>query len=77
MAFKIETLWAYVSENDKDEEGICGYQDPKTQQWLPMIAGNHAHLQALKPFAHQIAKVTKRKVKLVKFIAREDLEVIT
>lgn len=74
--FKIETLWAYVSENDNGEEGLCGYQDPRTQQWLPMCAGNHKHLQAIKPFADQIAKLTKKQVKLVKFTVREDLGVI-
>ncbi len=74
--FKIETLWAYVSENDKNEEGLCGYQDPRTGQWLPMVAGDKTHLIALRPFADQIAKLTKKKVKLVKFTTREDLGVI-
>jgi len=76
MAFKIETLWAYVSENEKDDEGICGYQDPRTQQWLPLIAADKERLQLLRPFAHQIAKVTKKKIKLVKFHSREDIGVI-
>lgn len=74
--FKIESLWAYVSENDVGDEGLCGYKDPRTGNWLPMVAGNHKHLQALKPFADQIAKLTKKKVKLVKFTMREDLGVI-
>jgi hypothetical protein len=73
MAFKIESIWAYVSEDEKGEEGICGFNDPRTNQWIPMIAADETRLKSLKPFAHQIAIVTKRKVKLVKFSIREDM----
>lgn len=73
MAFKIKEIWAYVSEDEKGEEGICGFNDPRTNQWVPMIAADEERLKSLKPFAHQISVVTKRKVKLVKFHNREDV----
>lgn len=76
MAFTIDAVWAYVSKNDDNEEGICGFQDPRTKQWLPMIAGDKERLQVLRPFAHQIAKVTNKKLTLVKLSVREDLETI-
>lgn len=69
---KIESVWAYVSETN-GEEGICGFNDPRTGQWIPMIAADEARLQSLKPFAHQIAVITHSKVKLVKFHQREDV----
>jgi hypothetical protein len=71
---KIQSIWAYVSVNEKGEEGVCGFNDPRTNQWLPMIAADEERLKCLKPFAHQIAVVTKQKVKLVKFHTREDVE---
>jgi hypothetical protein len=70
---KIASIWAYVSENEKGEEGICGFNDPRTSQWVPMIAADEERLKSLKPFAHQIAVITKKKVKLVKFQTREDV----
>jgi len=69
----IESIWAYISEDENGQEGICGFLDPKTNQWLPLIAADGERLAILRPFAHQIAVFTKRKVKLVKFNAREDL----
>jgi hypothetical protein len=73
---RIETIWAYITENELGDEGLCGFQDPNTQQWLPMVAADETRLRLLKPFAHQIAVITKRKVKLVKFYNREDCEEI-
>jgi hypothetical protein len=73
MAFKIKEIWAYVSEDEKGEEGICGFNDPRTNQWVPMICADEERLKSLKPFAHQISVVTKRNVKIVKFHTREDV----
>jgi hypothetical protein len=73
MALKINEIWAYVSEDAEGNEGICGFNDPRTNQWIPMIAADVERLKSLKPFAHQISVVTKCKVKLVKFHNREDV----
>ena len=70
---KIESIWAYISEDENGEEGICGFNDPRTACWIPMIAADEERLKSLKPFAHQIAVVTGRKVKIVKFHNREEL----
>lgn len=70
---EIKEVWAYISVNEKGEEGICGFNDPRTQQWLPMLAADEERLKSLKPFAHQISIMTKQKVKLVKFNNREEL----
>lgn len=72
MGIKINHLWAYISE-DASGEGLCGFQDPNTGNWLPMVAADEARLNNLRPFAKQIEKVTKRKVKIVKFTQREDI----
>lgn len=70
---KLESVWAYMSEDDTGKEGICGYNDPRTNIWIPMLAADEERLKSLRPFAHQIASVTRKKVKLVKFTSREDL----
>lgn len=70
---EIKSIWAYVSVDENGEEGICGFNDPRTKQWMPMIAGDEYRLKSLRPFAHQIASVTKRKVKIVRFTNREDI----
>jgi len=73
MAFKINEVWAYISQDDSGNEGICGFNDPRTNQWVPMICADEERLKSLRPFAHQISVVTKQKVKIVKFHTREDV----
>ncbi len=70
MPFKIVDLWAYISENEYGE-GLCGFQDPNTGFWVPMVAGDEARLKSLLPFAKRIASCSK--VKIVKFTHREDI----
>jgi hypothetical protein len=43
---------------------------------MPMVAADEARMKSLKPFAHQVALVTKRKVRLVKFHNKEEIDTI-
>lgn len=72
----LNEIWAYISEDEAGNEGLCGFQDPNTKLWVPMIAADEVRMQSLKPFAHQVAVVTNRKVKLVKFHNKEELDTI-
>jgi hypothetical protein len=73
---KLEYIWAYVSEDDKGDEGLCGWLDERTKQYLPMIAPDKERLASLRPLAEIIAKQTNKKVKVLKFSVREDVEEI-
>lgn len=68
---KIDRFWVYVSE-DEDGEGIIGV---KTDDgWMPFIASDKDRIDNLKPFAINIAKATKRPVKLVEYSVRKEIE---
>ena len=73
---KINEVWAYVSEDEKGNEGICGWLDQKTNQWLPMMAADEKRLESLRVLAIMIAKQTNKKIKIAKFSMREDVEEI-
>ena len=73
---KINEVWAYVSEDEKGNEGICGWLDEKTKQWLPMVCADKDRLESLRVLAIMIAKQTNKKIKIVKFSTREDVEEI-
>lgn len=72
---KIEYIWAYISENENGE-GLCGWLDQNTKEWLPMIAPDEDRLKSLRPLAELIAKQTKRSIKIIKLGVREDVETI-
>ena len=67
----IETIWAVLSV-DEHGEGICGAQIHG--RWMSLTTADEALLQkALIPAAREIANLTGKKLKLVKFTARQDI----
>lgn len=70
---RIEHLWAWISYDDEGE-GVCGLLLNGT--WVPMIAADEDRLRSLRPRAMEVAKVSGKELRLVKFSVREDLEII-
>lgn len=73
--FKIKTISAYVSTDKDGTEGVIGSMAPDGQ-WLPFVCADEDRANSLKPLAKEIAKASGKKVKLVRFSQREDLEEI-
>jgi len=73
MSFRIKEVWAFVTIGDDDEEGVCGFCGPDGR-WMPMVCADQKRIDSIRPFAEEIAKVTNKKVTLVKFHQREDVE---
>ena len=72
--FRIETISAFVSVDELDEEGIIG--ELVRGQWMPFIAADEDRLRSLRPRAELLARASGRPVRLVRFSVREDLETI-
>jgi hypothetical protein len=72
-SFRITELWAYVSIGDDDEEGVCGASIGPGGTMLPLIAADETRLRQLMPVAIEIAIVTGKCIKLVKFTKREEV----
>ena len=72
--FVIEKLWAFVSRDEKGNEGLVAA--PLSGMMMPMIAADKDRLESLKPIAKDIAKMTKQKIVLLEFSTKKEVEVI-
>lgn len=72
--YKISEIFAFISTDNDGNEGVCGYSTKAGM--LPMIGADMARIETLRPMAKALAGMTKKKIQLIKFKVREDLEVI-
>lgn len=75
MSDRINTIHVFVGLNDSDEEGICAVM-AENGTWLPMIAANNRGIDDLREQAQEVANMSGRTVKLIRFAVRSDLEEI-
>lgn len=72
---KIIEMFAFVAEDSgPSDEGVVGMKIG--DEWAPMVGADMARVESLKPIAKQIRVGTGKKITLVRFTQREDLEVI-
>lgn len=72
---KIDSIYAYISEDENGNEGICGAMMPNGM-FMPLVTCDSELVGLLKPYAKAINDHSKKKIKLIKLNQREDLEVI-
>jgi len=73
---RIEEMYAFVAEDTgPDDEGIIGMNTE--MGWLPLVGADMARVDSLRPIAQGIGRQVGKKVTLVHFSNRDDLEVIT
>ena len=72
---RITEMFAFISEDKgPDDEGVVGMS---AGQWmLPLVGADMDRVDSLRPYALDIAGKTGKKIKLVRFTNREDLEEI-
>lgn len=70
---RIDEMFAFVSEDTgPEDEGIITMSLGSTM--MPLVGGDMTRVEKLKPIARQIAQQTGKKVKLLRFSTREELE---
>lgn len=74
MGLRIDELYAFVAE-DTEGEGLTGFRNPQTGEWMPMVAADAARVESLRDMARSIAIFSKKPVRLVRFSVREEVEV--
>ena len=73
---RIEEMYAFVAEaSGPDDEGIISMSTDFG--WLPLVGADMARVNSLRPIARGIGRQIGKKVTLVYFSNRQDLEVIT
>jgi hypothetical protein len=71
VGFHIDGLWAYLAVGEQDGgEGVVAWNN------MPLIAADRARLDSLRPYAEQVAKAAAKRVVLVRFDQRTDVEVL-
>lgn len=68
----IPELWAFLSIDPDGTEGIVAHLG--SNGWLPLVTGDEANLAAMRMMAREAASLSGRRIRLVKFTARDVLE---
>lgn len=71
MAFRINEIHAFISEDENGEEGICAFSS--NGMMMPMICADKKRLDQCRPLAEDLAR-HGHKIKLVKFTERVEVE---
>lgn len=78
---RIEQMYAFIVEDSgPDDEGVIGIQtEPGAdgqRLWLPLVGADMTRVNSLRPIAQGIGRKLGKKVTLVHFSNRKDVEVI-
>jgi hypothetical protein len=74
--FRIETLHAFVSvDPDDGDEGVIAMM--RNGQWIPLVAADERRLEQYRRFAQEIAQMSGRSIRVLRFEVRVDLDLIT
>lgn len=75
----IDAIYAWVVTDPTDErgqEGIPAMLDMHSRFWLPMVGGDMARIESLRPQVQSLADEMGQPIRLLKFSVREELEVL-
>lgn len=71
----IEEMFAFVAEDTgPEDEGLVA--EKIGGFWFPLVGADMARITSLRPMAERIAHHTGKKIKLIRFCVREEMEVI-
>ena len=70
---RIDNIWAVLSV-DEGGEGVVAAPIQKGMLTVPLIAADEAHLEDILQVAHALAKMTGKRMKLVRFSSRHEVE---
>jgi hypothetical protein len=73
MSFKIQTMYAFVSEDEKGE-GLIGMK--LGQVFMPFVASDETRFRQLRQLADEVARANNKRVRVLKFENPTEIEVI-
>jgi hypothetical protein len=75
---RITEMYAFICLDEKDDaEGIPAIEGPFVDgknTFMPLVAADRERVDALMPMVREMAKETKRNIRLVKFSTMETIE---
>ena len=72
---RIDEMFVFVAEDD-DSEGITAFVHPQTGMAFPLVAADAERVDSMRPIAQNIASMSGKSIKLIKFSVREELETL-
>ena len=73
---KITEMFAFIAEDqDQDDEGVTACNVGGV--WMPLVGADMARIDSLRPAAQAIASITGKRVKLVRFTQRQEVEILS
>lgn len=73
---KYTEIYAYLSTDPKGDEHLCAFKDPLSGSWMPMTSSEQTVILQMHSIADEMVKASGVTIRLVRYSAREDLEVI-
>lgn len=77
---RITEIFAFIAEDEgPDDEGVAAWVSPFPPlggTWVPLVGADMERAESLKPYAKLIATAMGKRIRLVRFSVREELEVI-
>jgi hypothetical protein len=73
---RIDRIWLFISVDDDGNEGVCAASLAGPGSLIPLIAADEERLESLRGVATEIAVLSGKTVRLLKFTVREEVEVI-
>lgn len=74
---RIDELWAWVAEDDgPTDEGVAAFLNPADGMWMPLVGADRERVESMRQAAHTIALAAGKRIRLVRFAARHDVELI-
>ncbi len=74
MGSLINEIWAFIAMGDDGVEGIIAMK--VGNDWMPLVMADGNKLRQLRPLAETTAKESGKRVTLVKFSTRMDIETV-
>lgn len=76
MSYRVKEVWAFLSTDADDVEGIIGANIGPDGMFMPFVCADQARVDSLRPMAKAIGEVSGQPVTLAHFQVRDDVEVI-
>jgi hypothetical protein len=76
MPRKIDSLYAWIATGPNGDEFVVGAAIPELGGMVPLVGANRARIESLRSYAELTRKTCGYPVRLVRFLARADLEVL-
>lgn len=72
MAFRIETITAFVATTNADE-GIIGFFNAKDKEWVPLVCADEKRVESVIKLAEVAKQETGHDYRILQFSVRRDV----